>query len=124
MVVFICKLFNLERKNKMDIEKKIEILIEYGFENDLNNIDNYFIADGKKIFTPVIKNGELIKTGEQVYNEWLELQNNPPKSEPSIEEINADKITILIENQKQQDSLLVDNAYRIAMLELNTNNVL
>ena len=108
----------------MDIEKKIEILIEYGFENDLNNIDNYFIAYGKKIFTPVIKNGELIKTGEQVYNEWLELQNNPPKSEPSIEEINADKITILIENQKQQDSLLVDNAYRIAMLELNTNNVL
>lgn len=76
----------------------------------------------KKIFTPVIKNGELIKTGEQVYNEWIELQNNPPK--PSIEEINADKITILIENQKQQDSLLVDNAYRIAMLELNTNNVL
>ncbi|MDV9305713.1 hypothetical protein RZ897_013855 [Clostridioides difficile] len=70
----------------------------------------------------MIKNGELIKTGEQVYNEWIELQNNPPK--PSIEEINADKITILIENQKQQDSLLVDNAYRIAMLELNTNNVL
>lgn len=32
----------------MDIEKKIEILIEYGFENDLNNIENYFIAEGKK----------------------------------------------------------------------------
>ncbi|CCL85480.1 hypothetical protein KLK96_13740 [Clostridioides difficile] len=108
----------------LNLKEKKDILIEYGFENDLNNIDNYFITDDKKLFTPVIKNGKLIKTGEQVYNEWLELQNNPPKSEPSIEEINEDKITILIENQKQQDSLLVDNAYRIAMLELNTNNVL
>ncbi|HBF1778045.1 TPA: hypothetical protein KOS98_003122 [Clostridioides difficile] len=108
----------------LNLKEKKDILIEYGFENDLNNIDNYFITDDKKLFTPVIKNGKLIKTGEQVYNEWLELQNNPPKSEPSIEEINADKITILIENQKQQDTLLVDNAYRIAMLELNTNNVL
>ncbi|HBH3652760.1 TPA: hypothetical protein KSK13_003420 [Clostridioides difficile] len=108
----------------MDIEKKIEILIEYGFENDLNNIENYFIAEGKKLFTPVIKDRELIKTGEQVYNEWLELQNNPPKPQPTPEEINADKTTILIENQREQDSLLVDNAYRIAMLELNTNNVL
>ncbi|HBG3258659.1 TPA: hypothetical protein KP562_002882 [Clostridioides difficile] len=108
----------------LNLKEKKDILIEYGFENDLNNIDNYFITDDKKLFTPVIKNGKLIKTGEQVYNEWLELQNNPPKSEPSIEEINADKITILIENQKQQDSLLVDNAYRIAMLEFNTNNVL
>lgn len=108
----------------LNLKEKKDILIEYGFENDLNNIDNYFITDDKKLFTPVIKDGELIKTGEQVYNEWLELQNNPPKSEPSIEEIDVDKITILIENQKQQDSLLVDNAYRIAMLELNTNNVL
>ncbi|MCC0679565.1 hypothetical protein IC218_04730 [Clostridioides sp. ES-S-0005-03] len=108
----------------LNLEKKKEFLIEYGFENDLNNIDNYFITDDKKLFTPVVKDGELIKTGEQVYNEWLELQNNLPKPEPSIEEINANKIIILIENQKQQDSLLVDNAYRIAMLELNTNNVL
>lgn len=108
----------------MDIEKKIEILIEYGFENDLNNIENYFIAEGKKLFTPVIKDGELIKIGEQVYNEWLELKNNPPKPQPTPEEINADKIVILIENQKEQDSLLVDNAYKIAMLELNTNNIL
>ncbi|MDI3076554.1 hypothetical protein QJL41_18660 [Clostridioides difficile] len=108
----------------LNLEKKQEILIEYGFKNDLNNIDNYFITEDKKLFTPVIKDGELIETGEQVYNEWLELQNNPPKPEPSIEEINADKITILIENQKEQENLLIDNAYRIAMLELNTNNVL
>ncbi|HBF8833726.1 TPA: hypothetical protein KO142_001077 [Clostridioides difficile] len=108
----------------LDIKKKKEILIKYGFEDDLNNIDNYFITEDKKLFTPVIKDGKLIKTGEQVYNEWLELQNNPPKLEPSIEEINADKVTILIENQKEQENLLIDNAYRIAMLELNTNNVL
>ncbi|MGO1042156.1 hypothetical protein ACTPEO_05415 [Clostridioides difficile] len=108
----------------LTLEEKKVILIEYGFENDLNNIDNYFITEDKKLFTPVIKDGELIKTGEQVYNEWLELQNNPPKLQPTPEEINADKITILIENQKEQDGLLIDNAYRIAMLELNTNNVL
>ncbi|EGT5422647.1 hypothetical protein CUA89_18925 [Clostridioides difficile] len=108
----------------MNLENKKELLIEYGLEDDLNNIDNYFITEGRQLFTPVIKDGEISKTGEQVYNEWLELQKNPPNSEPSIEEINANKITILIENQKQQDSLLVDNAYRIAMLELNTNNVL
>ncbi|CZR97642.1 hypothetical protein CDFC105_73480 [Clostridioides difficile] len=106
------------------LEKKKEILIEYGFENDLNNIDNYFITENKQLFTPVIDNGEVIKTGEQVYNEWIELQNNPSRPLPSIEETNADKITTLIENQKQQDTLVVDNAYRIAMLELNTNNVL
>ncbi|MCC0705253.1 hypothetical protein IC213_19535 [Clostridioides sp. ES-S-0049-02] len=108
----------------MNIEEKKNILIEYGFENDLNNIDNYFITEDKQLFTPVIKDGELIKTGEEAYNEWIELQKNPPNLQPSIEEINANKITILIENQKQQDNLLIDNAYRIAMLELNTNNVL
>ncbi|MCC0642520.1 MULTISPECIES: hypothetical protein [unclassified Clostridioides] len=108
----------------MNIEEKKNILIEYGFEDDLNNINDYFITEDKQLFTPIIKGGELIKTGEEVYNEWLELQKNPPNSEPSIEEINANKITILIENQKEQDNLLIDNAYRIAMLELNTNNVL
>ncbi|MCC0682471.1 hypothetical protein IC218_19705 [Clostridioides sp. ES-S-0005-03] len=108
----------------LNLEEKKEILVLYGFKNDLDNIDDYFVTDDKQLFTPAIENGELIKTGEHIYYEWLELQNNPPKPEPSIEEINADKITILIENQKQQDSLLVDNAYRIAMLELNTNNVL
>ncbi|NJI80628.1 hypothetical protein GSQ54_09210 [Clostridioides difficile] len=106
------------------LEKRKELLIEYGFENDLNNIGNYFITEDKQLFTPVIKGEELIKTGEEVYNEWLELQKNPPNPEPSIEEINANKITVLIENQKEQDNLLIDNAYRIAMLELNTNNVL
>ncbi|MCC0639876.1 MULTISPECIES: hypothetical protein [unclassified Clostridioides] len=108
----------------LNLEKKKEFLIEYGFENDLNNIDNYFVTEDKQLFTPVIENGGLIKTGEEVYNGWLELQKNPPKSELPIEEINANKITTLIENQKQQDNLLIDNAYRIAMLELNTNNVL
>lgn len=108
----------------MNIEEKKNILIEYGFEDDLNNINDYFIPEDKQLFTPIIKGGELIKTGEEVYNEWLELQKNPPNSEPSIEEINANKITVLIENQKEQDNLLIDNAYRIAMLELNTNNVL
>ncbi|HFH0132576.1 TPA: hypothetical protein ACGI67_000088 [Clostridioides difficile] len=108
----------------MNIEKKKEILIEYGFEAYLNNIDNYFVTEDKQLFTPVMKDEEITKTGEEIYNEWLELQNNPVEPELSIEEVNANKITILIENQKQQDSLLVDNAYRIAMLELNTNNVL
>ncbi|HBF2805448.1 TPA: hypothetical protein KN238_000027 [Clostridioides difficile] len=108
----------------MNIEEKKNILIEYGFKDDLNNIDNYFITEDKQLFTPIIKDGELIKTGEEVYNEWLELQKNPPKPELPIEETNANKITVLIENQKEQDNLLIDSAYRIAMLELNTNNVL
>ncbi|MDI0267814.1 hypothetical protein QIW52_17630 [Clostridioides difficile] len=109
----------------MNIEEKKNILIEYGLEDDLNNIDNYFITEDRQLWTPLInKEGELIKTGEEVYNEWLELQKNLPNSEPSIEEINANKIIVLIENQKEQDNLLIDNAYRIAMLELNTNNVL
>ncbi|MCC0648577.1 hypothetical protein [Clostridioides sp. ZZV15-6598] len=108
----------------MNIEERKKILILYGLENDLNNIDNYFITENKQLFTPVIKNGEVTKTGEQVYCEWLELQNSPAESKQSLDETNADKITILIENQKNQDNLLIDNAYRIAMLELNTNNVL
>lgn len=107
----------------LSLKEKKEILIEYGFENDLDNIDNYFVTKDKQLFTPAIENGE-IKTGKEVYDEWLELQNNPPKPQPLPEEVNADKIVILIENQKEQDSLLIDNAYRIAMLELNTNNVL
>ncbi|MGX8125675.1 hypothetical protein ACWTV9_05450 [Clostridioides difficile] len=109
----------------MNIEEKKNILIEYGLEDDLNNIDNYFITEDRQLWTPLInKEGELIKTGEEVYNEWLELQKNPPKPELPIEETNANKITVLIENQKEQDNLLIDNAYRIAMLELNTNNML
>ncbi|HFL3860699.1 TPA: hypothetical protein ACG3SI_002020 [Clostridioides difficile] len=106
---------------------KFRIIKEHNFskeEIDNIGIDNFFIADNGQLWTPLISKGKIIKTGEQSYNEWIELQNNPPKPEQSVEEINADKITILIENQKQQDSLLVDNAYRIAMLELNTNNVL
>ncbi len=109
----------------MNIEEKKNILIEYGLEDDLNNIDNYFITEDRQLWTPLInKEGELIKTGEEVYNEWLELRKNPPKPELPIEETNANKIIVLIENQKEQDNLLIDNAYRIAMLELNTNNVL
>ncbi|CZR95571.1 hypothetical protein CDFC105_72648 [Clostridioides difficile] len=109
----------------LNFEEIKEILMNYGFTNDLTNIDNYFITEDKQLFTP-LKNesGKIIKTGEQIYNEWLELQNNPPKPQQPLEEINANKIIILIENQKQQDNLLIDNAYRIAMLELNTNNVL
>ncbi|MCC0643585.1 hypothetical protein KGF41_04840 [Clostridioides sp. ZZV14-6150] len=103
----------------IDIKKKKETLIRYGFENDLNNIDNYFITEDKQLFTPIVKNGEVTKTGEQSYNEWLELQNNPVKPEQSL-----DESTILKENQKEQDNLLIDNAYRISILELNTNNVL
>ncbi|KPI52075.1 hypothetical protein KW94_10935 [Clostridioides difficile] len=124
MVVFIYKLFNLERKNMLNIKKKKEILIEYGFEDDLNNIDNYFVTEDKQLFTPSIKNGVVNKTGEQVYNEWLELRDNPIEPETSIGEINTNKIISLKENQKEQDNLLIDNAYRIAMLELNTNNML
>ncbi|EML6502102.1 hypothetical protein PIT23_003526 [Clostridioides difficile] len=109
-------------------KRKFKIIREHNFskkEIEEIGIDNFFITDNSQLWTPLInKNGEVAKTGEQSYNEWIELQNNPHKPEPSIEEINADKITILIENQKQQDSLLVDNAYRIAILELNTNNVL
>nr|UWI48801.1 hypothetical protein NZ312_11855 [Clostridioides difficile] len=108
----------------MNIEERKKILILYGLENDLNNIDNYFITENKQLFTPVIKKGEVTKTGEQVYCEWLELQNSTAEPEQSLDETNADKITILIENQKDQDNLLIDNAYRIAMLELNTNNAL
>ncbi|EQF27363.1 hypothetical protein QEW_0676 [Clostridioides difficile CD160] len=107
---------------------KFKIIKEHNFskeEIDNIEIDNFFITGNGQLWTPLIsKEGELIKTGEQSYNEWLELQKNPPNPEPSIEEINANKITVLIENQKEQDNLLIDNAYRIAMLELNTNNVL
>lgn len=108
----------------LNIKKKKEILIEYGFEDDLNNIDNYFVTEDKQLFTPSIKNGVVNKMGEQVYNEWLELRDNPIEPETSIGEINTNKIISLKENQKEQDNLLIDNAYRIAMLELNTNNML
>ncbi|MCC0707200.1 hypothetical protein [Clostridioides sp. ES-S-0190-01] len=108
----------------LDLIDKKEILIEYGFENDLSNMDNYFISEDKQLFTPKLENGWISKTGKQVYDEWLELQKNSPSVQPNIEEINTDKITVLIENQKQQDNLLIDNTYRITMLELNTNNML
>lgn len=101
---------------------KFRIIREHNFskeEIDNTGIDNFFIADNGQLWTPLISKGEIIKTGEQSYNEWLELQINPVKPEQSL-----DKGTILEENQKEQDNLLIDNAYRIAMLELNTNNVL
>lgn len=104
--------------NKM----KFKIIREHNFskeEIDNIGIDNFFIAGNGQLWTPLISKGEIIKTGEQSYNEWLELQNNPVKPEQSL-----DESTILKENQKEQDNLLIDNAYRIAMLELNTNNVL
>lgn len=107
---------------------KFRIIKEHNFskeEIDNIGIDNFFIANNGQLWTPLMnKNGTVTKTGEQVYYEWLELQNNPVKLEQPLEEINADKITALIENQKEQDALLVDNAYRITILELNTNNVL
>lgn len=101
---------------------KFKIIREHNFskeEIDNIGIDNFFIADSGQLWTPLTSKGEIIKTGEQSYNEWIELQNNLVKPEQSL-----DESTILKENQKEQDNLLIDNAYRIAMLELNTNNVL
>ncbi|MDB0438045.1 hypothetical protein C4R89_00650 [Clostridioides difficile] len=109
-------------------KSKYNILKEYNFsdkEIESVGIDNFHITNCGKLWTPTTdKFGNLIKTGEQAHAEWLKLQTNPPKLQPSIEEINIDRIKILIENQKEQDSLLIDNAYRVAILELNTNNVL
>ncbi|MFL8675628.1 hypothetical protein [Clostridioides sp. GD02404] len=101
---------------------KFKIIKEHNFskeEIDNIGIDNFFITDSGQLWTPLISKGEIIKTGEQSYNEWLELQNNPVKPEQPL-----DESTILKENQKEQDNFLIDNAYRIAMLELNTNNML
>ncbi|VIF99408.1 Uncharacterised protein [Clostridioides difficile] len=101
---------------------KFRIIKEHNFskeEIDNIGIDNFFIADSGQLWTPLASKGKIIKTGEQSYNEWIELQNNLVKPEQSL-----DESTILKENQKEQDNLLIDNAYRIAMLELNTNNVL
>ncbi|WLD28572.1 hypothetical protein CDIFMA2_24560 [Clostridioides difficile] len=106
---------------------KFRIIRKHNFskeEIDNIGIDNFFIADNGQLWTPLINKGEIIKTGEQSYNEWIELQNNSVEPHQPLEEINADKITILVENQKEQDTLLIDNAYRIAMLELNTSNML
>lgn len=48
---------------------------------------NCYIADNDMIFTPVFDDaGSMIKTGNQAYQEWLQVKDNPPAPTPSATE--------------------------------------
>lgn len=53
--------------------------------------NNCYISDDGMIFTPLHDdNGQIIKTGEQMYNDYLESVENPTVPEPTEQEkINA-----------------------------------
>lgn len=90
-------------------DEQKELLKSIGIsESDYNN---YYVSDKNEIFTPLNdKNGNLLKTGEQVYNEeYL----NPPVSQPSETEKQAELINnLIVDNlnmQTQIDSLIQSN---------------
>ena len=53
--------------------------------------DNCYISDDGMIFTPRYdNNGNMVKTGEQAYNEYISAISNPTTPEPTEQEqINA-----------------------------------
>lgn len=53
--------------------------------------DNCYISDDGMIFTPLYDdNGQMLKTGEQAYNDYRSAMTNPPMPEPTQQEqINA-----------------------------------
>lgn len=53
--------------------------------------ENCYISNDGMIFTPKYDdNGDMVKTGEQAYNEYIEALENQPISEPTEQEqINA-----------------------------------
>lgn len=53
--------------------------------------DNCYISDDGMIFTPRYDdNGDMVKTGEQAYNEYISATSNSPTPEPTEQEqINA-----------------------------------
>ena len=53
--------------------------------------DNCYISDDGMIFTPrYVDNGDMVQTGEQAYNEYINALENQPISEPTEQEqINA-----------------------------------
>lgn len=53
--------------------------------------DNCYISDDGMIFTPRYDdNGDMVQTGEQAYNEYINALENQPISEPTEQEqINA-----------------------------------
>ena len=101
-------------------EEQIKLLIDIGISKD--DIPNCFIAKDGKIFTPLKdEDDNLLKTGEQIYNEWLENKDKEVEKEPTEGEILISNI--LLENAeikgqlKEQQELSVTLALQIAELK-------
>ncbi|MFL8712809.1 hypothetical protein Q3304_18705 [Clostridioides sp. GD02377] len=110
------------KSNPIKVVYELEIAqeIELGTLN-LEQYDNQtrFICDAGSITS------NISFESTQNLGSHIEVIRDNIKNINSIQSKNVIiDLSLLIENQKQQDSLLVDNAYRIALLELNTNTEL
>ena len=87
------------------------------------DIENMYLTNDSGIFTPLftyeLYNEEtdtyvgfkITKTAEQVYQEWLEQKDLPPK--PSEMEIIKQKVFLLEESQQVQDLLIDDIVFEV-----------
>jgi hypothetical protein len=85
-------------------EEQKQILINIGIVEE--EFKNYYFNENNQLFTPLKdKNGNMIKTGEQFYNEdYL----NPPKPQPTEIELLKQQLleTQTIIAQMQYNSLI------------------
>ena len=101
-------------------KEQLEILINANIPEEWHN--DCFITEDGMIFTPSFnEEDEVIKTGEEVYKEWLEA-----KDAPVIEEEKPEEKIASLENQvtSLQDELQITNQYvtdlELELFELKT----
>lgn len=96
-------------------------------------MDNTFLVDIDYLETEhgiFTSNKYLGLNAQEVYDKWLYDKENPQPQPPTLEEVVKEQqcnISILEKENEQlkqinseQDNLLVDSAYKIALLELTT----
>lgn len=82
--------------------------------------ENCFVTDDEMIFTPLFnETGEITKTGEQVYTEWLENKDKPV--EPEItdkEKIQALEEQVVVLNDELTSTNLYMTDLELELFEL------
>ena len=94
-----------------------ENIIDKEFTNQIIELENGWIETPNGIFTP---NEELGLSAYEVYENYLYNLNNPPILQLTLEEkvqLQEDKISILTEQNNQQEEIIASLTYELMMLQ-------
>ncbi|AQS09696.1 hypothetical protein CLOBY_18270 [Clostridium saccharobutylicum] len=98
-------------------EEQKQILLDLEVKEE--EMQNYYFSEDKGLFTPSYdKDNNMIKTGEEVYKDYIDSMNNPVTPQPTADEIlrakliqdNANMQLQLAQQQQINSSLLTQIA--------------